>query len=84
MLLRSLRAAGVPMAQVHVFIGGAFNGPPAGPYPDGGGGGGGGGGSENFRDYFDFSRPLAHVSSHAWLAMHRGTEQKVRRLSRSS
>ena len=40
LLLRSLRAAGVPMAQVHVFIGGAFNGPPAGPFPDGGGGGG--------------------------------------------
>ena len=31
------------MAQVHVFIGGAFNGPPAGPNPGGGGGGGGGG-----------------------------------------
>ena len=53
-------------------------GKPAGAAP------GGGGGSENFRDYFDFSRPLTHVSSHAWLAMHRGAEQKVRRLSRSS
>jgi len=44
LLLRSLRAAGVPMTQVHVFIGGAFNGPPAGPYPNGGGSGGDSGG----------------------------------------
>jgi hypothetical protein len=41
------------------------------------GGGGGGSASENFRDYFAFSRPLSHVSSHTWLALHRGAEQKV-------
>ena len=43
------------------------------------GGGSGGDVSENFRDYLDFSRPLSQVSSHAWLAMHRGAEQKAPR-----
>ena len=38
-------------------------------------------GGENFRDYADFERPLSAVSSHAWLAMHRGVELKLLRLS---
>mmetsp|Transcript_22981 Transcript_22981/g.72202 ORF Transcript_22981/g.72202 Transcript_22981/m.72202 type:complete len:277 (+) Transcript_22981:670-1500(+) len=36
---------------------------------------------ENFRDYADFERRLSEVSSHAWLAMHRGVELKLLRLS---
>lgn len=37
--------------------------------------------AENFRDYFDFSEPLHHCSSHRFLAMSRGLDLGLLRLS---